>query len=88
MAWYILLHTVEKVGTLACKLDRVAIFRDNVVKHCAPMESREYPALPFRDLLKPKDIMLQRFPVFWNNPTDFEPVWKKCVEAIQQLLKD
>ena len=77
----------SKAGTLACKIAKEAIFGTDVLKQCTPNGTRELPALPFTELFELKKAMFMQFPQYWRCPVEFEPVWKKCVDAVQQACK-
>lgn len=38
-------------------------------------------------LMELKSAVLQQFPLYWGNPVHFEPIWKQCIEAVQQACK-
>ena len=77
----------SKAGTLACKIAREAIFGTKVMRGCTPGGSRELPGLPSRELKELKKVMFTQFPQFWKSREEFEPIWKKCLESVQQLCK-
>ena len=77
----------SKAGTLACKLAKEAIFGSDVLKQCTPIGNRELPGLPEKELKVLKKTMFSRFPQYWSNKVEFEPVWKRCLEAVQQCCK-
>ena len=81
------LSTESKAGTLACKIAKQAIFGGDVMKQCTPIGNRELPGLPAQELKELKKIMFMRFPQYWKNPAEFESVWKRCLEAVQQGCK-
>ena len=76
-----------KAGTLACKIAKEALFGPEVMMQCTPIGNRELPGLPTKELQQLKKTMFSRFPQYWNNPVEFEPVWKKCLESVQQGCK-
>ena len=76
-----------KAGTLACKIAKEAIFGTEIMKICTPVGSRDKPGLPTKELAELKKVMYMQFPQFWRNPVEFEPVWKRCLEAVQQGCK-
>ena len=77
----------SKAGSLACKLAKEAIFGKEVLKLCTPSGNRELPALPYDELFELKKAMFMQFPQYWRSPPEFEPVWKRCLDAIQQACK-
>ena len=77
----------SKAGTLACKLAKEAIFGADVMKQCTPIGNRELPGLPEKELKMLKKAIYMRFPQYWGNKVEFEPVWKKCLESVQQCCK-
>ena len=54
------------------------------MKECTPMEARNRPGLPQEELLRLKKTVYDCFPYFNRNPVDFEPVWEKSLNALQQ----
>ena len=58
-----------------------------VMRGCTPGGSRELPGLSSRELKELKKVMFTQFPQFWKSPEKFEPIWKKCLESVQQLCK-
>ena len=77
----------SKAGALACKIAREAIFGKDVMKKCTPLGNRELPGLPSEELFQLKKHILHEFPQYWRNPVEFEAIWKKCLEAVQQACK-
>ena len=78
------LHTLCKAGALACKLAREAIFGEEILKRCTPKGNRN---LPSKELERLKRVMFTQYPQLWRTPVEFEPVWQRCLEAIQQASK-
>ena len=76
-----------KAGTLAQKLAKECIFGEDVLKQCTPLGTSTLPALPSAELQQLKQIMLQQVPQYWRAPEDFETIWSRCLEAIQQCCK-
>ena len=87
IAKYPKLRGENKAGALACKLAQEAIFGKDVMKRCTPNGNRELPALPAQELADLKKSMFMQFPQYWRSPVEFEPTWKKCLEAVQQACK-
>ena len=81
------LQTLCKAGSLACKLAREAIFGEEVLKQCTPKGNRNLPGLPSKELEELKRVMFTQYPQLWRTPVEFEPVWQRCLEAIQQASK-
>ena len=81
------LKTESKVGTLAVKLAREAIFGVDVMSKCTVVGCRELPALPNKELGYLKKILFQQFPAYWRNPACFEPLWTTSVNSINQCCK-
>ena len=81
------LHTLCKAGALACKLAREAIFGEEILKQCTPKGNRNLPGLPSKELERLKRVMFIQYPQLWRTPVEFEPVWQRCLEAIQQASK-
>ena len=52
-----------------------------------PIGSRELPGLPEKELKMLKKAMYTRFLQYWGNKMEFEPVWKRCLESVQQCCK-
>ena len=87
IARYPKLRGESKAGALACKLAQEAFFGNDVLKQCIPSGNRELPALPVKEVADLKKVIFMQFPQYWRSPVEFEPVWKKCLEAIQQACK-
>ncbi len=79
--------SISRAPTLAQKLAEEAYFGKHVLQACTVMGFRQYPALPVRELTDLKQMLFSLFPQLWNNPTEFEPVWAACTEAIGQKCK-
>ena len=76
-----------KAGTLALKLAKQCLFGEDVLRRCTPLGTPTLPALPRAEMMQLKAIMLQQFPQYWNCVEEFEPIWKQCLEAVQQCCK-
>lgn len=74
-------------GTLCQTLAKQAIFGKEVMKKCTPNGTCEHPGLPRAELFELKRTMFSQFPRFHSSPEGFEPVWKKCMVAIEQACK-
>ena len=81
------LKSEGKAGTLACKIAKQALFGVDIMKRCTPIGNRELPGLPVKELKELKKVMFTRFPQYWKTPVEFESVWKKCLESVQQGCK-
>ena len=80
------LHTEGKIGLLAVKLSREAIFGDQLMRQCTVRGCRGLPALPYDGLKVLKDALLSVFPQYWNN-TGFEPLWASSLDSVGQCCK-
>ena len=80
------LRMESKVGMLAVKLAKEAIFED-VLAQCTVSGYRNLPALPLEELNQLKQTLFQQFPNYWTTPAEFEAVWERAVEAIGQCAK-
>ena len=63
-----------------------AVWRD-VLKRCTPKGNRHLLVRPSKELDELKRVMFSQCPQFWRTPVEFEPVWQKCLEAVQQASK-
>ena len=77
----------SKAPTLAWRIAREAVFGDYVLKQCTPLGSRDLPGLPLAELKEIKNIIFNLFPQYSNSQHEFESLWKKCIESIQQGCK-
>ena len=75
--------TMENVGKISAILAREAIFGVKVMAKCTPLCAGKLPGLPINELYWLKHTMLQRFPHYWHNVSDFETVWKRCQRALE-----
>ena len=66
------------------KLTREVYFGKKVMGKCTVSGFRDLPGLPTTEL---NESVFLQFPQFWTNPVEFEPLWSKCVEAINQACK-
>ena len=76
-----------KAGTLAVKLAKEALFGDAVLKQCTPAGSHKLPGLPTAKLFQLKKVIFKLFPQYHNSPVEFEPLWMRSVDAVQQACK-
>ena len=81
------LRCESRVGTLAVKLAREAVFGTHVLAQCTVSGCRELPALPLRELGQLKEILFRQFPSHWKNPAGFELLWATCIGSINQCCK-
>jgi hypothetical protein len=81
------LHSEKKVGLMAVKLAREAIFGEERMKQCTVRGCRGLPPLPHEGLKTLKDSLLAMFPQFWNNQSGFEPLWTIALESVGQCCK-
>ena len=51
---------------------------------CTPLGMRDRPGLPSAELARLKETMINQFPLYKRSPIDFEGVWEKCINALQQ----
>ena len=84
---YAKLKGPSKAGALSVKLARESVFGTEILTKCTVRGCRELPALPTEELAFLKQVMFKQFPQFWQTPTDFEPIWTKCTEAINHACK-
>ena len=81
------LRTESKIGVLAVKLAREAIFGDDVLRRCTPRGWSNMPALPQAELNLLKCTLFEQFPRFWTCPEEYEKTWAIAQEAIAQACK-
>ena len=72
------------VGTLCQILAKEAIFGKDVMERCTVTGRGGTHALPFQPMNDLKAKMFQLLPRYHSAPEQFEPVWKKCMVAIEQ----
>ena len=48
---------------------------------------RDLPGLPVAELGELKQTIYLQFPQFWQNAVEFEPLWPKCTDAVNQSCK-
>ena len=77
----------SRAGTLAVKLAREVYFGSQVMSKCTMSGCWDLPGLPTAELGELKQTLFLQFPEFWKNPVEFEALWSKCVEAINQSCK-
>ena len=77
----------SKVGTLAVKLAKEALFGDKILIKCTVMGERGLPGLPAAELMELKKILFREFPHLWASRHEFEALWKTCVDSLGQACK-
>lgn len=70
------------IGRLAVRLARESYFGKEEMKKCTVFGCQDKPALPRDTVEKLKMKVLSLFPQFAAAPHEFEPLWSKCVGAI------
>ena len=80
-------HSVGKIGSMAVKLCREAIFGDEIMKKSTVKGCRNLPPLPEDGLRVLKETLFSLFPQYWESPTSFEPLWTTSLEAVGQCCK-
>ena len=80
------LTTLSRAGKLACKLAREAVFGEEVMRRCTPLGNKERPGLPLHEMNVLKRAMREIFS-YVLNAMEFERMWKRCMEAVQQACK-
>ena len=78
------LRCSSKIGTLAVKLARDAVFGDDVMARCTVAGERGLPGLPMKELQQLKQALFMQFPV---PPLEFEVLWKTSTAAVGQACK-
>ena len=81
------LRCESKVGTLAVKLAREALFGDKVMHKCTVMGERGLPGLRAAELMELKKILFKQFPQLWASRHEFEALWKVSVDSLGQACK-
>ena len=76
-----------KIGKLAVKLARKAVFGDAVLRRCTPKGWQDMPALPQRELNMLKTSLYKNLPRYWSCPEGFVKKWTIAQEAIAQACK-
>ena len=74
----------DGAGTLCQILVKEAIFGKEVMERCTVSGRGGSLALPFQQMKDLKMKMFQLLPKYHTAPEQFEPVWKRCVVAIEQ----
>ena len=81
------LQTESKIGILAVKLAREALFGDKTLKRCTPRGWQDIPALPQAELNLLKTALWNQFPRYWSCPEEFERRWVVAQDAVAQACK-
>ena len=76
----------KHVGTLSQVLAREAFFGKDVILQCTP-KGKFSVGLPRAELQLLKNTMFSMFPKYRTCPIHFEPIWKKCVTAIEMACR-
>ena len=84
---YSTLKQESKIGTLAVKLAREAIFGDDILKLCTPRGWNDMPALPQKELNHLKAVLFEQFPCFRSCPEQFEKLWATAQTSLAQACK-
>ena len=75
------LLTISCAGRLAVRLACESYFGKPMLKKCTVNGQKNYPALPKEKVMELKNIT-RVHPQFMSTPVEFEPIWTKCVNAI------
>ena len=81
------LCTEASAGTLCQILAKEVFFGKDVMEQCTPNGASDCPGLPRQELNNPKAAMFRLFPRFHSCPELFEPLWKKCMVAMEQACR-
>ena len=84
---YPTLRVESKIGILAVKLAKEAIFGKDVLAQCTVNGCRDLPALPLPELNELKQVLFRQFPSYWHTPEEFERIWERAGESIGQCAK-
>ena len=76
----------DGAGTLCQILAKEAFFGKDIMKLCTVTGRGGTHALPFQLMNEPKAKTFKLLPQYRTAPEQFEPVWKKCVVAIEQAF--
>ena len=82
------LHAECKIGSLAVKLAREAIFGDEILKQCTPRGRPGILALPQVELNLLKQILFKRFPQYGSCPENFEKNGRLLKMLLAKRVKD
>ena len=81
------LCTEASAGTLCQILAKEVFFGKEAMEQCTPNGARDCPGLPRLELNNLKAAMFRLFPRFHSCPELFEPLWKKCMVAMEQACR-
>ncbi len=76
------LLNVSRAGRLAVRLACESYFGKEVLKKCTVYGQKGNAALPKEKVMDLKKKMMSVLPQFISSPLEFEPIWTKCVNAI------
>ena len=76
------LLTISCAGRLAVRLACESYFGKPMLKNCTVHGQKNYPALPKEKVMELKKKIISVHPQFISTPVEFEPIWTKCVNAI------
>ena len=74
--------SAKNISMLCVKLAKKAIFGEEVIR-CTPGGTHDMPRLPAKKLY---DLLMQ-YPQYWQCLHEFEGVWKRCRDCIEQACK-
>ena len=82
------LITACKIPTLAVKLSKASYFGPTIMKLCTVRGTGSYHALPKTELGKLRSFLYElSYPRLVGTRTDFESLWKSCIESVGQACK-
>ena len=77
----------ESITKFALKLVHKAYFGSQILKRCTVMGEQEREGLPRAELTALKQAIFNELPRFWHEREKFEPLWNKCVDAINAACR-
>ena len=81
------LRCTSKVGTMAVKLAKDALFGEDAMARCTVAGEHDLPGHPIEELQHLKHTIFMLFHGMWDSPQEFEPMWKLCLDTIGQACK-
>ena len=78
---------MKNISMLTVKLAKEAIFGEDIMRRCTPGGTRDLPGLLYKELYDLKKIVLKQYPQYWRCFHEFEAIWKKCRDSIEQACK-
>jgi hypothetical protein len=87
LSTYSHLRAEAKLGKLAVRLSKEAIFGESVMRQCTPRGYNQMPALPQQELFFLKTTLFGQFARYWSVPEEFERKWSVAQEAVGQACK-